>query len=213
MQRQYDRDDYSSVFAHVDLESVDFKLRKVRRREMIRIIFRDLTRSASLNETTNDLSNLAEACLNAAHDIHYRANCLKYGEPKGDGTGNVQKMTILALGKLGARELNVSSDIDLIFFYDEPGLAVSPVGKELSNQEFFLRTSRHIIKSLDEVSAEGFVFRVDMRLRPYGESGALILNSVAMEKYFYEQGRDWERYAYVTARPVAGSIDQGQPIL
>ncbi len=213
LQRQYDRDDYRSVFAHVDLESIDFRLRKVRRREMIRIIFRDLTRSASLNETTNDLSSLAEACLNAAHDIHYRANCLKYGEPKGDGTGTVQKMTILALGKLGARELNVSSDIDLIFFYDEPGLAVSPVGKELSNQEFFLRTSRHIIKSLDEVSAEGFVFRVDMRLRPYGESGALILNSVAMEKYFYEQGRDWERYAFVKARPVAGNIEQGKTFL
>jgi glutamate-ammonia-ligase adenylyltransferase len=122
-------------------------------------------------------------------------------------------MTILALGKLGARELNVSSDIDLIFFYDEPGYATSPKGKELSNQEFFIRTSRHLIKSLDETTADGFVFRVDMRLRPYGESGALILNSVAMEKYFYEQGRDWERYAFVKARPVAGNIAQGKEFI
>ena len=213
LQRQYTGNHYSEALAHTDLESLDHVLRKVRRREMIRIIFRDLTRLANLSETTNDLSSLADACLVAAHDIHYKANCLKYGEPIGAETGAVQQMTILALGKLGARELNVSSDIDLIFFYDEPGLAVSPTGKELSNQEFFLRTSRHIIKSLDEVNAEGFVFRVDMRLRPYGESGALILNSVAMEKYFYEQGRDWERYAFIKARPVAGNIEQGKTFL
>ena len=213
LQRAYPAGFYHSLFNQEDLESIDSRLRKVRRREMIRIIFRDLTRLATLDETTNDLSGLADACLTAAHDVHYKSNCLKYGEPKGSETGVVQQMTILALGKLGARELNVSSDIDLIFFYDEPGFAISPNGKELSNQEFFIRTSRHIIKSLDEVSAEGFVFRVDMRLRPYGESGALILNSIAMEKYFYEQGRDWERYAFVKARPVAGDIVQGETFL
>lgn len=211
--RAYDDNDYTSRFQQVDLESLDLTLRKVRRREMIRIIFRDLTRATSLDETTNDLSSLADACLVAAHDIHYQNNCFKYGEPKGAESGSVQQMTILALGKLGARELNVSSDIDLIFFYDEPGFATSPRGKELSNQEFFIRTSRHLIKSLDESTADGFVFRVDMRLRPYGESGALILNSVAMEKYFYEQGRDWERYAFVKARPVAGNIAQGQEFI
>jgi glutamate-ammonia-ligase adenylyltransferase len=211
--RSFDKNSYASGFQQVELESLDLTLRKVRRREMIRIIFRDLTRQASLDETTSDLSNLADACLVAAHDIHYQNNCLKYGEPKGADSGVVQQMTILALGKLGARELNVSSDIDLIFFYDEPGYATSPKGKELSNQEFFIRTSRHLIKSLDETTADGFVFRVDMRLRPYGESGALILNSVAMEKYFYEQGRDWERYAFVKARPVAGNIAQGKEFI
>jgi len=213
LNRDYSHNFYTSRFAGVDLETLDTTLRKVRRREMIRIIFRDLTRLATLNETTNDLSNLADACLTAAHDVHFQNNCLKYGVPKGADSGIGQQMTVLALGKLGARELNVSSDIDLIFFYDEPGFAISPKGKELSNQEFFLRTSRHIIKSLDDVTADGFVFRVDMRLRPYGESGALILNSVAMEKYFYEQGRDWERYAFVKARAVAGNIAQGQEFL
>ena len=116
--RAYDGHVYTNRFQQVDLESLDLTLRKVRRREMIRIIFRDLTRAASLDETTNDLSGLADACLVAAHDIHYQNNCLTYGEPKGTDSGVVQQMTILALGKLGARELNVSSDIDLIFFYD-----------------------------------------------------------------------------------------------
>jgi len=213
LHRSFDRQTYTRCFIDLDLGSLNVRLRKVRRREMIRIIFRDLTRLAGLGETTDDLSNLADACLTAAHDIHYANNCLKYGAPTGVDSGNIQQMTILSLGKLGARELNVSSDIDLIFFYDEPGFAVSPKGKELSNQEFFVRTSRHIIKSLDDVTADGFVFRVDMRLRPYGESGALILNSVAMEKYFYEQGRDWERYAFVKARASAGNIAQGEEFL
>jgi glutamate-ammonia-ligase adenylyltransferase len=192
--------------------SLDVRLREFRQRAMVRIIFRDLTRLAQLEETTSDLSDLADRCIDAALSVHYAKNLEKFGEPIGDDTGQVQQMAVLALGKLGARELNVSSDIDLIFFYDEPGMVAS-TGREMTNQEFFIRTSQDVIRSLDANLHQGFVFRVDMRLRPYGESGALILNSASMEKYFYEQGRDWERYAFVKARAAAGDVVLGEQFL
>lgn len=190
----------------------DSILRRIRRREMVRIIFRDFARIADLTETTRDLSDLAECSIDWALDYHYRKNCSKLGVPKSlDGVQ--QKMCVLALGKLGAKELNLSSDIDLIFLYDKPGFAKSESGKEISNQEFFLRTSRQLIASLDTRTEEGFVFRVDMRLRPYGESSALILHLAAMEKYFLEQGRDWERYAFIKARAVGGDLSLGGEFL
>ncbi|MCB1645156.1 MAG: bifunctional [glutamate--ammonia ligase]-adenylyl-L-tyrosine phosphorylase/[glutamate--ammonia-ligase] adenylyltransferase [Pseudomonadales bacterium] len=211
LERSYGADHYRSALAGLTLENLDLALRRLRHREMVRIIYRDLMRLAPLLETTHDLSNLADACIETALDLHYRNNCEKYGTPTGADSGKPQRMVVLALGKLGARELNVSSDIDLIFFYDEPGIVDS--GRDISNQEFFVRTSRDLIRSLDANGPGGFVFRVDMRLRPYGESGALILNTAAMEKYFYEQGRDWERYAFVKARPAAGDIDLGKRFL
>jgi glutamate-ammonia-ligase adenylyltransferase len=196
----------------LDPSTLDKRLRECRQRAMVRIIFRDLTRLASLEETTNDLSDLADSCIDAALLVHYAKNIKKFGKPMGDSSGQMQQMAVLALGKLGARELNVSSDIDLIFFYDEPGMVAS-TGREMTNQEFFVRTSQDVIRSLDANLHHGFVFRVDMRLRPYGESGALILNSASMEKYFLEQGRDWERYAFVKARAAAGNVALGEQFL
>ncbi len=202
---------------NADLDSV---LRRFRCREMIRIIWRDLNRFADLEETTRDLSNLADACVAISLDILYQKFCRKYGTPKGATTGDAQAMTVLALGKLGARELNLSSDIDLIFFYDEQGevdislLDAEPGSKgNITNQEFFTRLSRALIKCLNETHSDGFVFRVDMRLRPYGESGALILSRSAFEKYYLEQGRDWERYAFIKARVIAGDLNSGQSVL
>jgi len=203
---------YQEQLKHLTIDDLDSGLRLCRQRAMARIIFRDLTRRATLEETTSDLSNLADACIDASLRVHYAKNCQKYGYPTGAETGAVQQMVVLALGKLGAGELNLSSDIDLIFLYDEPGMVLSST-HEFSNQEFFVRTSRDVIRSLDANLANGFVFRVDMRLRPYGESGALILNRTAMEKYFYEQGRDWERYAFVKARAAAGNIEFGRQFL
>jgi glutamate-ammonia-ligase adenylyltransferase len=203
---------FTSLLQDLTPPSLDVRLRECRQRAMVRIIFRDLTRLASLEETTSDLSDLADSCIDAALSVHYAKNLEKFGEPIGDDTGEVQRMAVLALGKLGARELNVSSDIDLIFFYDEPGMVVS-TDREMTNQEFFIRTSQDVIRSLDANLHQGFVFRVDMRLRPYGESGALILNSASMEKYFYEQGRDWERYAFVKARAAAGHVALGEQFL
>jgi glutamate-ammonia-ligase adenylyltransferase len=192
--------------------SFDVKLREIRRREMIRIIFRDFSRVADLDETTGDLSDLADTCISVCLEHHFDAACATYGIPK-SWDGSAQQMSVLALGKLGARELNLSSDIDLIFLYDAQGVASSESGKETSNQAFFLKVSRQIISSLNNTTQAGFVFRVDMRLRPYGESGALILHRAAMEKYFVEQGRDWERYAFIKARVVAGDIEHGKDFL
>ena len=212
LEQSYSARYYQSQFENLTLDDLDAELRQCRQRAMTRIIFRDLTRRATLEETTADLSSLADACIAASLRVHYAKNCQRFGFPIGADSGEVQQMTVLALGKLGACELNVSSDIDLIFVYDEPGMVASTT-IELTNQEFFVRTSRDIIRSLDANLANGFVFRVDMRLRPYGESGALILNRSAMEKYFYEQGRDWERYAFVKARAAAGNLVFGEQFL
>jgi glutamate-ammonia-ligase adenylyltransferase len=195
-------------------------LREFRRREMIRIIFRDLNRIADLEETMRDLSNLADACVSICLDVLYKQHCKKYGTPIGAMTNTAQQMMVLALGKLGAGELNLSSDIDLIFFYDQQGDVATTSAESdpgirvpMTNQEFFTRLSRAVIKCLNENRADGFVFRVDMRLRPYGESGALILGWSAMEKYYLEQGRDWERYAFIKARAIAGDLEKGKSIL
>lgn len=195
-------------------------LREFRRREMVRIIWRDLNDLSDLVETTRDLSNLADACVFVSLDLLYQQHCQKYGIPISNSTNASQNMVVFALGKLGARELNLSSDIDLIFFYDEQGDVhkkgsdeSSGVRDSLTNQEFFTRLARALIKVLDEVRADGFVFRVDMRLRPYGESGVLIMSRNALEKYYVEQGRDWERYAFIKARVIAGDLDLGDSIL
>ena len=203
------------------LARFDLALRNYRTKAMSRIIFRDFTRKAKLVETTRDLSDLADDCIEMALSYHYQNNLKKYGVPL-NLAGERQEMCVLALGKLGARELNLSSDIDLMFFYGESGVVKNDLvdssenpqsSKELSNQEFFLRTARQIVKSLDVTSSQGFVFRVDMRLRPYGESSPLIVNQASLENYYVEQGRDWERYAFVKARAVAGDTKLGDSFL
>ncbi len=217
LERQYPPGSlYRNIRKKLELaESVDHfdrLLRIIRRREMVRIIFRDFSHRADLRQTMMDLSDLADGCIAGTVEFHYQENCRRSGIPVSPD-GRAQKMCVLALGKLGARELNLSSDVDLIFLYDEQGEARSKTGETISNQAFFLRMSRQIIASLHEMTADGFVFRVDMRLRPYGESGALILHRAAMEKYFLEQGRDWERYAFIKARAVAGDRKLGDEFL
>ena len=120
-------------------------------------------------------------------------------------------MIIIGMGKLGANELNVSSDIDLIFAYPNSGSTEPdrPEIESLANQQYFTRLGQRLIDTLDSTTAEGFVFRMDMRLRPYGSEGALALNFDAMEDYYQNQGRDWERYAFIKARIVAGDMSQG----
>ncbi|MFT6421172.1 MAG: glutamate-ammonia-ligase adenylyltransferase [Porticoccus sp.] len=186
-------------------------LRQFRTREMVRIIWRDLTRSAELEETTADMSRLAEACLQGALDFLYPRACAEWGTPV-DASGEPQQLVILGMGKLGACELNVSSDIDLIFAYPEAG-ETRGGRRSLSNQEFFIRLGQWLIKALDTPTVDGFVFRVDMRLRPYGQSGALVLNFDAMEEYYQTQGRDWERYAMIKARVVAGDRAAGSRLM
>lgn len=184
----------------------DRSLRQARRDFMIRIVWRDLNRLAGLEVTTAELSALAEACVQEALDYHYGALTGRRGVPTGDSSGAPQPMLVLGMGKLGARELNVSSDIDLIFAYPESGETLG--GRQsMSNQEFFIRLGQQVIKSLDTVTADGFVFRVDMRLRPYGASGALVANFDSLENYYQTQGREWERYAMIKARVIATTAD------
>ncbi len=125
----------------------------------------------------------------------------KSGTPRGPD-GRAQRLIVLGMGKLGARELNLSSDIDLIFCYPEHGQTDGR--RALENEQFFTRVGRQLINVLGKQTVDGFVFRVDMRLRPFGDSGPLVVTYDAMEHYYQSQARDWERYAMVKARAITG---------
>lgn len=183
-------------------------LRRQRTRQQVRIIWRDLNRQADLVQTCRDLSDLADAAIDQAYQWLYPRQCQQFGTPIGHRSGEPQHMVVLGMGKLGAVELNLSSDIDLIFAYPEGG-ETEGVKRSLDNQEFFTRLGQRLIKALDPVTVDGFVFRVDMRLRPYGSAGALVLSFNALEQYYQDQGRDWERYAMIKARVVAGDQTTG----
>lgn len=193
-------------------EELGRALRRQRTRQQVRIIWRDLTRQADLIETCRDLSDMADASIDQAYRWLYERHCQQFGTPIGHRSGEPQPMVILGMGKLGAVELNLSSDIDLIFAYPEGGETVG-AKRPLDNQEFFIRLGQRLIKALDPMTVDGFVFRVDMRLRPYGSSGALVLSFNALEQYYQDQGRDWERYAMIKARVVAGDQVAGAQLL
>lgn len=186
-------------------------LRQLRQREMVRIIWRDLNRLADLQETTRALSDLADACCDAALNWLHEDLKRDFGTPVNEA-GEEQQLVVIAMGKHGAHELNLSSDIDLIFTYPEHG-ETQDGRRSLDNAEFFNRLGKRLIKVLDTQTAEGFVFRVDMRLRPFGASGPLIASFGAMEHYYQTQGRDWERYALIKARIVAGDKEAGSELL
>jgi len=188
---------------------LDKTLRQFRNKAMIRIIWRDLNRCAPMRDITAELSRFADAAIQFTANYHYRQLEKMYGLPMGRDSGFPQPLLVLGMGKLGARELNVSSDIDLIFTYPESG-NTNHESRVLSNQEFFTKLGQKLINSLDKMTADGFVFRVDMRLRPHGQSGALVLNFAGMEDYYQTQGRDWERYAMIKARTVAAAVGSVQ---
>jgi glutamate-ammonia-ligase adenylyltransferase len=187
-------------------------LRRYRQRHMMRIVWRDFCRLADTLETVRDTSLLAEACIAEALACSQAEMEQRFGVPLGRHSGERQQLIVLAMGKLGARELNVSSDIDLIFAFPESGQTDSEQ-RPISNEEFFTKVGRAVINALDQVTAEGFVFRVDMRLRPYGESGALAHNFSALEEYYQDQGRDWERYALIKANPVTGDPARARELM
>jgi len=203
--------------AQVDSEpALQVALRQFRRETQFRIIWRDLLRWADLDETMAATSAFADICIDGALDWLYQDACERSGTPWGPdpvtGEDAPQRMVVLGMGKLGGRELNVSSDIDLIFAF--PGNGETRGGRRaMDNQQFFVRLGQRLIQALDLITADGFVFRVDMRLRPYGQSGALALSFAALEAYYQEQGRDWERYAMVKARVVAGDQRAGQVLM
>lgn len=195
-----------------DADALESGLRRFRNREFLRILWRDFNRLAPMAQTTADLSALADCCIQAALAFHHEQLCREWGNPVSGRDGSPQRLVVLGMGKLGAGELNLSSDIDLIFAYPTSGETVGgPVS--VSNQEFFIRLGQRLIKALGQTGPDGFVFRVDMRLRPYGDSGALVLNFSAMEEYYQDQGRDWERYAMIKARVVAGDFAAGAELM
>ena len=187
------------------------QLRRFRNRQQLRIIWRDVNRLADLGETCRDLSDLADACIDLAYHWLYPRQCEQFGTPMGRRSGKPQHLVVLGMGKLGAHELNLSSDIDLIFGFPEAG-ETEGARRSLDNQEFFNRLGQRLIKALDAITVDGFVFRVDMRLRPWG-TGALTLSFAALEQYYQDQGRDWERYAMIKARVVGGDQAAGAHLL
>jgi len=185
-------------------------LRRFRRREMVRIAWRDLAGLADLTETLGDLTDLAEVAVGTALDRLHEEQCRRYGIPRA-ADGQPQQLVVLGMGKLGGRELNFSSDIDLIFAYPQPGQTDG--SRAITNEEFFRRLGQRLTKTLAEPTAEGFVFRVDLRLRPFGDSGPLAMSFAAFEDYYQNHGRDWERYAMIKARCIAGDREAGERLL
>ncbi len=185
-------------------------LRRFRQRELVRIAWRDLSGWASLDETLSELSALAQVIVGAAVEFLHETLRLRYGQPR-DATGAAVGFTVLGMGKLGGGELNFSSDIDLIFAYSGAGRTDGE--RALDNDDYFRRLARRLIRVLDEPTEDGFVYRVDTRLRPFGDSGPLVMSFGAMEDYYQFHGRDWERYALIKARPVAGDCSAGHRLL
>ncbi|WP_223668642.1 bifunctional [glutamate--ammonia ligase]-adenylyl-L-tyrosine phosphorylase/[glutamate--ammonia-ligase] adenylyltransferase [Kangiella shandongensis] len=181
------------------------RLRLERHYWSVIIAVQDLLRRENIKSITFYQSTLADILIQAAYDW---ASCQlqqQYGIPCGED-GKAQELLILAMGKLGGRELNFSSDIDLIFTFPESG-ETDRESKPLENQKFFSRLGQKIISLLSDITYDGFVYRVDMRLRPYGQSGALVANFNALQDYYVEQGREWERFAMIKARVLNGSAE------
>jgi len=198
--------DVITLAAEIREHGLEPGLRRFRNREMLRIVWRDLSGLAPLSETFANLTSLAEICLGSAMDEYYRRLVEKNGTPRGED-GSPQQMFVIGLGKFGGGELNLSSDIDVIFCYPQSGSCDGRRG--MSNEQFFTRLARSVISGLAEITGEGFCFRVDTRLRPFGDSGPLTSSLAALEQYYQREGRDWERYALIKARPVAGDLAAG----
>jgi glutamate-ammonia-ligase adenylyltransferase len=182
-----------------DETSLKQALRRLRQHVMTRIIVRDLNGLADLHEVMRTTSSLAECAINTAIDYLNTWLVDIYGQPV-DVQGNPQSLIVIGMGKLGGYELNVSSDIDLIFAYASEGETTGE--KSITNQDFFTRLAKKLIAAIDEITEDGFVFRVDMRLRPFGSEGALVSNLDALEEYYQNNGREWERYAWIKGREV-----------
>jgi glutamate-ammonia-ligase adenylyltransferase len=198
-QRALEEDLTSHVCGTTEPELME-ALRRFRRRHMVRIAWRDLAGWTDLDETLRDLSMLADVCIQFAYRTAYAHLTARYGTPRGEQSGDAQPMLIFGMGKLGGCELNYSSDIDLVFLYPEEGQTDG--ARSVDNAEFFLRLGQKITQLLAAPTAEGFVYRVDLRLRPFGDSGRIALSFAAFENYLQQHGRDWERYAYVKARAI-----------
>ena len=171
-------------------------IRQYRRREMLRILWRDLNKWTTTPKTLTDLSRFADACINLCNQFIFAQLSEELGTPTDANNGHELPLIVLAMGKLGANALNFSSDVDLIYCYPKDG----ELDSGLPYQQFYLRLAQRLTKVLSKITADGFVFRVDLRLRPHGSNGGLVQSFTALAHYYQNQGRDWERYALSKAR-------------
>ncbi|WP_256645664.1 bifunctional [glutamate--ammonia ligase]-adenylyl-L-tyrosine phosphorylase/[glutamate--ammonia-ligase] adenylyltransferase [Thermomonas paludicola] len=185
-------------------------LRRYRQAESTRLVWRDVVDGADVDEILAGSTLLAERCLRLALDALEEDFARRFGRVR-DAQGGVRRLVVFGLGKLGGHELNFSSDIDLVYAYEHEG--ESDGARVLHAQDYFARLGQQLAKLLDEVTADGFCHRVDLRLRPFGNAGRVALSFAAMELYFQREGRDWERYAWQKARPVAGDLEAGERLL
>lgn len=186
----------------VDINQIKRSLRVFRHLKLIEIIYLDVNENNSLQQTLSHLSDLADLLIRKALGASYNSLVAKHGRPRDDAGNNIE-LNIIAMGKLGGRELNFSSDIDLICCFAGDG-ELDGYGR-LSHQEFFTRVTRLFSQLLNETTEDGFVYRVDLRLRPWGDSGPVALSHAALEHYYQLHGREWEQYAMVKARVITGS--------
>ena len=187
------------------------ELRRFRRRESLRLIWRDVNNIDKVETTLTGSSVLAEVCLEQALRHAERQLSERHGLIRNE-SGENQRLVVLALGKLGGGELNFSSDVDLVLAYDEAG-GSSDGARPLDAEIWYSRLSQHLISLLADRTPDGYVYRVDLRLRPFGNVGRVALSFSAMEQYYQREGRDWERYAWIKARPVAGDRAAGTRLL
>jgi [glutamine synthetase] adenylyltransferase / [glutamine synthetase]-adenylyl-L-tyrosine phosphorylase len=185
-------------------------LRRYRTAGSTRLVWRDVLGMDDVDATLAGSSRLAESCLQLALDALESEFAQRYGVVR-NRDGEAQRLVVFGLGKLGGGELNFSSDIDLVYAYPQDG--ESDGARALAAEDYFARLGQQLAKLLDEVTADGFSHRVDLRLRPFGNAGRIALSFAAMEQYFQREGRDWERYAWQKARPVAGDIPAGERFL
>lgn len=201
---------WSAPWPAVDDATAMAELRRFRRLEGVRIVARDVLGIDAVPTTLRALTDLAECCIEQAL-VHIEAGFVaRFGTPR-SGDGTPQRLVVIGMGKLGGGELNFSSDIDLILAFPEPG--ASDGARSLDNEDWFARIGQRLAQLLGEVTADGFCHRVDLRLRPFGTAGRVALPFAAMEHYYQREGRDWERYAWIKARPVAGDRDAGLRLL
>ncbi|MFO1310554.1 MAG: bifunctional [glutamate--ammonia ligase]-adenylyl-L-tyrosine phosphorylase/[glutamate--ammonia-ligase] adenylyltransferase [Burkholderiales bacterium] len=191
-----------AAFAGDDEASLAARLRRLRTRLFVHTMLRDLTGRAPLTEVCRAMTRLADLAIRETVRVHAAALDAAHGAPIGDESGEPQSLIVIGMGKLGGHELNVSSDIDLVFVYPEEGETAGP--RAISNREYFDRLGRRIVTGLNDATPDGYVFRVDMRLRPYSESHGLTTSFAGLEHYLLSQGRAWERYAWLKARPITG---------
>ncbi len=191
-------------------ESIMSALRLCRNRSLLRILWQDVNQVATLDEVLMMTSSVADVLIDAAMQSAARLMSKRFGQVR-DTAGKPMGLVVIGMGKLGGQELNFSSDIDLIFACRDSG--ETDGRKVITAEEYFTRQIRFISRWLSQQTRDGFCYRVDLRLRPFGDAGRMVLNFDAMEMYFQREGREWERYAWIKARQVAGPADDGDELM